>query len=425
MSKSKAVGPVGVDAIGRVLGRVMIASPEATPQVDIATGAMLAHPKALSLATVGRAVGALAEAGFVCREDPKPDRPGRPVVPIRLGSENWVLVGVHLDYEEDIVRGITAVVTTLDGECLADRTQRFTGRSPKMLNDVVAPTVATLKRLTENLPESMEILGVGIEVGAQVRSDQVVAEVRHGSTNLGEQISKALDGTPVVVENDVNALAIRSMYVSEFPDFALVAVFHGGIGGALVTGGHLLRGANGVAGEIGHVRVEYDNDTPGPACRCGQHGHVDALATPARMAQSLDIGDIAEAAPDALFESESLSPSARVFHRGGVALGRGLADLVTLTNPGRLLLLLPAELGAPKPGTAAVAYVQAAEAEVACAFSVLPEGALGSELKLEVGLWDSQTLPIEGATAGAFCVLHALIEHARGRDECKRESSSL
>ena len=55
-----------------------------------------------------------------------------------------------------------------------------------------------------------------------------------------------------------------------------------GIGGAIVTGGLLLRGPDGTAGELGHLVVDRD----GAPCGCGMRGHLEGIASGSGMARS-------------------------------------------------------------------------------------------------------------------------------------------
>jgi glucokinase len=92
---------------------------------------------------------------------------------------------------------------------------------------------------------------------------------------LGPEVSRALGGIEVVVENDVNAAAIgelRRGVGRRYRDF--LGVFVGsGVGGGLVLGGSLRRGT-GNAGEIGHTTVRPG----GRQCACGRLGCVEAYA---------------------------------------------------------------------------------------------------------------------------------------------------
>jgi glucokinase len=81
-------------------------------------------------------------------------------------------------------------------------------------------------------------------------------------------------GVPCALDNDVNAAAIFELTCRSASDFLYVAIGTG-IGGAVVLGGELWRGAGGFAGELGHVSV----DRTGLACPCGRRGCVHLYAS--------------------------------------------------------------------------------------------------------------------------------------------------
>ena len=64
---------------------------------------------------------------------------------------------------------------------------------------------------------------------------------------------------PVIVENDVNALAVLTIHQIHYadPDLVVVGVYDEGVGGGLVMDGRLRRGGNGRAMEIGHLTVGF------------------------------------------------------------------------------------------------------------------------------------------------------------------------
>jgi len=83
-------------------------------------------------------------------------------------------------------------------------------------------------------------------------------------------------GVPVVVDNDANCVAIaaRREFAPEV-ETMLAVTLGTGIGGGIITGGRLLRGANGFAGEPGHMVIDPD----GPQCPCGQRGCWERYAS--------------------------------------------------------------------------------------------------------------------------------------------------
>jgi predicted NBD/HSP70 family sugar kinase len=99
--------------------------------------------------------------------------------------------------------------------------------------------------------------------------------------DVADALSSALDGVPVVVDNDVNVgtLAEHRLGAGKGAD-NLLGVFAGtGIGAGVILDGALRRGPTGAAGEIGHMIVRRG----GRLCGCGGRGHLEAYAGRAAM----------------------------------------------------------------------------------------------------------------------------------------------
>ena len=89
-------------------------------------------------------------------------------------------------------------------------------------------------------------------------------------------LSTALGG-PVLVDNDVNLMALGE-HATMYPDvehmiFVKVAT---GIGAGIISGGRLHRGAQGAAGDLGHVAALHGDGIP---CTCGNVGCLEAVAS--------------------------------------------------------------------------------------------------------------------------------------------------
>ncbi|MHB8319978.1 MAG: ROK family protein [Acidimicrobiales bacterium] len=99
-------------------------------------------------------------------------------------------------------------------------------------------------------------------------------------SNLAKLLADALHGPTharVVVANDANCAAVgeHELGAARGFDDALVVTLGTGIGGGLVSGGRVMSGAYGFAGEIGHMKV----DPTGPQCPCGQRGCWERVAS--------------------------------------------------------------------------------------------------------------------------------------------------
>lgn len=138
---------------------------------------------------------------------------------------------------------------------------------------------------------------------------------------------------PVLVDNDVNLMALgehvtRWRHVDDFL-FVKVAT---GIGVGIISDGALRRGAQGAAGDIGHVAVPGGADQP---CRCGNTGCLEALAAgPAIAAALAEYGIEAVGSADvvALVRAGNLD-ACREVREAGRRIGGVLAACVSLLNP--------------------------------------------------------------------------------------------
>ncbi len=137
---------------------------------------------------------------------------------------------------------------------------------------------------------------------------------------------------PVYVENDVNACALAEKVYGtyrEANDFLWVTVSNG-VGGGLVLGGAVYRGAFGGAGEFGHIVVEEN----GPLCPCGHRGCLEAVAAgPAisRRYASLT-GRSCSAAEIAALARGGEPEALAVLRKTGEYIGKGLGKAASLLN---------------------------------------------------------------------------------------------
>jgi glucokinase len=139
-------------------------------------------------------------------------------------------------------------------------------------------------------------------------------------------------GLPVFVDNDATAamLAEWRFGAAHGCGDALLITVGTGIGGGIVAGGELVRGAQGAAGEFGHMTIDYD----GPLCPCGAHGCLEAFVSGTALAREaralgLDVtaAQVAELAHDGHVGARALVAEM------GTRLGTGIANLVNAFNP--------------------------------------------------------------------------------------------
>jgi len=143
--------------------------------------------------------------------------------------------------------------------------------------DRIAVEVADLVR---ELSEGADVVGVGVACAGFIDATGSTVLFAPNLAWRDEPLKRRLQATidlPVIIDNDANAAAwgeFRFGAAGDVDDMVLVTVGTG-IGGGDVTGGHLLRGAYGIAAELGHMRVVPD----GIRCGCGNRGCWEMYAS--------------------------------------------------------------------------------------------------------------------------------------------------
>jgi len=210
----------------------------------------------------------------------------------------------------------------------------------------------------ERLASPSDLEGIGISCGGPL---DTTTGIVYSPPNLPgwegipvrALFERAFPGVRVVLENDANATALAEwMWGAGRGARNVVYLTQGtGIGGGLILDGRLYRGANDLAGEVGHQTILPD----GPVCGCGKRGCLEALASGpaiARAAQRrLSDGESSCLLPPAGVPVEHLTgrhvvEAARagdalarsVLAEAGMYMGVGLANIIQILNPERIIL---------------------------------------------------------------------------------------
>lgn len=455
---------VGRKLMFRVLTRIVRAAPTPIARVDIARGRDLDDDFGhLSEGAVSNAVNYLLRDKLLAEVAVTNPPGGRPYTGVSLSRDAYLCIGIHVHGRHGRATALTGVLVGLAGNLIATHCVTLAGDASEQdaaAADVVGGAADLVDQLVWQGGGTRDgILGVGVEIGGHVFAGTVIT-----STNedwLGVDLANKLEGAikmPVVLENDVNALAIWETHRHRFRESeqALIAIFREGIGAALVINGRVYRGGHGMAGELGHITVEYPGihtdtttltATPAPTNHntgdedigfdapcpspCRRQGHVDCLAPPARICGQLGVSDfdIAALSP-AIDPKDGRETSAGgTFSRAGTALGRGIVDLVNIVNPTRLILLVPDALMKPPKASAAAAYLSALESALNDAFSTAAHDARACERRIttraitdiadlqDTGIDEVDNDPedVVMARAAAATVIDAFLARAAGK----------
>lgn len=157
-----------------------------------------------------------------------------------------------------------------------------------------------------------------------------------------------LKPVPVIVENDANAAAVGERWkgAGRGVDNLLCLTLGTGIGGGIILNGKLVHGADGMAGELGHITVIPD----GPRCQCGNYGCLEALASATAITREASKAFRAHPPGKSPTQSkekekpitaemvyrlaEAGDPvSRKIYSLMGKYLGIGIASLINIFNP--------------------------------------------------------------------------------------------
>ncbi len=188
-----------------------------------------------------------------------------------------------------------------------------------------------------------DLRAIGISFGGPVdfaRGHVVLSHHVPGweDTPLVEMV-RARYGAPVTMDNDANIAAYGEWRYGAGMGCAslLYVTVSTGIGGGWVLEGRPYRGADSLAGEIGHLAV----DPAGPPCVCGKRGCVETIGSGTNIARAMNertgASDWTAAAVDAAAQAGDATARA-VLERAAWALGLGLGYAITLMNPRRVVI---------------------------------------------------------------------------------------
>ena len=253
--------------------------------------------------------------------------------------EDWLAIGVDVGGTKALGLVVRADGTILD---------RLLSETPADDADASAGIVIDVaKALRDRNPDAV---AVGVGAAGMVDREGVMRfapNMAWRELPLRRRVADGV-GLPVVVDNDANVAAwgeFRFGAGRRATDMLLVTVGTG-IGGGIVAGGALFRGAHGFAAEIGHIIVEPG----GPRCGCGNLGCWEQVAS-GRAIDRLGRQAAAEHAGSALAALAGGDPSkvtgsivtraaqdgdpvaVRVLEEVGVRLGQGIAGLVNVLDP--------------------------------------------------------------------------------------------
>jgi glucokinase len=252
-----------------------------------------------------------------------------------------------------------AVVDAQTGEIISAHKEILQDRSPAQVVEVVCHALAEAAAAAALELRAAECIGVGVAGQVLGSTGTVLNAPNLGWRDVafGELLREAV-GVPVRIANDLSVAAWgeKRFGAAQGLDDVVVVFVGTGVGAGLILGGRLYEGAQGVAGEFGHMKVRPARpDTAPRRCGCGQIGCLEAYTSgvnvAARVREELAAGavsavrDLAGGDPAQVNTAHvdeawrAGDPYARaLWEEVSDLLGTAVANLVTLLNPARLIL---------------------------------------------------------------------------------------
>lgn len=300
------------------------------------TRAELAGTTGLARSTVAARIDALISSGLVGPAGEATSSGGRPPSRFAFNPAARVVLAVDVGATH-----VALAVTDLGGSVLAERRvdQQVADGPEKVLGLVVREAAKLLASASRGVAD---LAGVGIGLPGPVEHDTgrpVKPPIMPGwdGFDVVRFVQRSLP-VPVLVDNDVSIMALgeRTAHWPDQDNFIFVKVATG-IGAGIISSGQLQRGANGTAGDLGHVRVPRGDHV---LCRCGNHGCLEALASGPAIAAGLRSEGL-EAATGADVVSlvaHGNQQAVQALRQAGRDVGDVLATVVNLLNPSVIVI---------------------------------------------------------------------------------------
>ncbi len=301
-------------------------SPGVSPQgLSKATG--------IDLATISIILSTLEQDGLIVRAlRERTGRSGRPNSQLSINEKAGVLAGVAVDVDE-----IQIVLSSFAGTRLASLRVEGSLDQARAIAAIKSGILALLKQ-TSYPRKALAGAGVGVPGLVGLNGKLALApNLDWHDVDFGGALSAAL-GVPVQLENDIKAAAnAEHLFGSGAQDTDFIYISgRSGVGGGLYLGGSVYRGPQGMAGEVGHMKL-VPNGRP---CACGGFGCFEAYVSERAIFSSLREAKLqlsnVEAVRGAALRGDP--KVLQILSDSGRHLGLGLANLANIFAPSSIIL---------------------------------------------------------------------------------------
>ncbi len=300
--------------------------------------AQIAKETSLTPPTVSSIVKELIDQGLVKESTLGHSSGGRKPTMLHINAGAFYVIGVDAGPER-----VECILSDLTGEIL-QRTSSLLAKPLTNEQFVSALKDIIYKILNISKTDQEKIIGIGIAmhgvVDVETGTSLVAPILKLRNIPIKEVLEKEFNLT-VKVENDARAMALGESRFGGHGDVdSMVAVNVGrGVGAGVVMNGKLYHGAQGIAGELGHMTIDMN----GEICECGNRGCLQTLVSGEAIAEraAKQIKGISrKLTGKEIFEmaEKGNEPCIELLQETGKILGIGITNLIHLVNPGKIVL---------------------------------------------------------------------------------------
>lgn len=300
------------------------------------TRAELAELTGLARSTISLRLEPLIGLGLVAPASEVISTGGRPSASLILNKNAYLVAGVDFGATHAI-----AALSDLGGNVLASiDTKRQVSDGPEVCLRWMIEELQHLLAGQGKSPEDLLAIGIGLPGPVEHSTGKPAnPPIMPGwdGYDVPARVNRELS-VKVLVDNDVNVMALGERHVS-YPDIDHLIFLKAatGIGSGIISGGRLQRGAQGTAGDIGHVRVARVGEVP---CHCGNFGCLEAVAgSPAVIKNVVDQGLPIRNTSDLIDATKRAKVEAiQAVRQAGRDIGEVLSTCVSLLNPQTIVI---------------------------------------------------------------------------------------
>jgi predicted NBD/HSP70 family sugar kinase len=295
----------------------------------------LSEATGLSSASVSNVIRELISDGIVIEAGSVDSDGGRPRILLEMNPSRGYVAGVDV--------GETRVLVELFDLTMSVRARAEHGLDPRehgvsVIVERIAASLASV--ISDGGADPSAVLGVGVGVPGVVEQGPEV--LVHGQTYGWdavplERLLQPLVGLPLFVDNGAKTMGQAELWFGAARDTrqAVVCLMGSGLGASIITGSPG-RGGSSAAVEWGHTTIELG----GRSCRCGSRGCLEAYVGAEAILDryGLAVTGEDEASALATLVSASTSRAAEILNETALYLGAGIANLINLFGPERIIL---------------------------------------------------------------------------------------